>query len=175
MDAELRRGKAPLEDEWLRAYTRSIADATGLPADFELVLLDHAQPQFVLLPGRLYVHSGGLLRTRTEEELRGLLAHQAAHAQLGHGVDLGTPGSPTLIWLGACARSGMVIPKSVELRSQHREDEADQAAAKIAAAIQPDPEGYAAMMSRLATAASTQRPFRKPALRRAGEPQSKQQ
>ncbi|MBL8233596.1 MAG: hypothetical protein JNL98_34185 [Bryobacterales bacterium] len=175
IDADIRQGKGPIEDEWLRAYMRSLAAAAGLPADFELVLLDHPQTQYLLLPGKLYVHSGGVLRAKSEEELRGELAHQFAHARLGHDMDLAAPGNPHLVWIGACARSGILIPKSVELRYQQREEDAVQTAPKIAAAIEPDPDGYAAMMARLAATAGSQRPFRKPTLRRAGAPQSKQQ
>ncbi|MBF2036103.1 MAG: M48 family metalloprotease [Leptolyngbyaceae cyanobacterium T60_A2020_046] len=57
------------------------------------VVDDDALNAFALPGGKIFVNSGAILKTRSEAELAGLVAHEISHAVLSHGFQMVTNGN----------------------------------------------------------------------------------
>ncbi|NET57947.1 MAG: M48 family metalloprotease [Symploca sp. SIO2E6] len=83
-----------LEDEEVLAYLQEVGNKLALVAgrdEFEYefyVVMDDRLNAFALPGGKIFVNAGAILKTNSEAELAGLLAHELAHAVLSHGFQL---------------------------------------------------------------------------------------
>ena len=88
-----------LEDEEVLEYVREIGNKLAIVAgrdDFEYefhVVMDDQLNAFALPGGKVFINAGAILKTKSEAELAGLLAHELAHAVLSHGFQLVTEGN----------------------------------------------------------------------------------
>jgi len=88
-----------MEDPVVVAYVREIGEDlaryTGRDEfDYEFyVIEDDRLNAFALPGGKIFVNAGAILKTDSEAELAGLLAHELAHAVLSHGFELITEGN----------------------------------------------------------------------------------
>ncbi len=88
-----------LEDEEVLAYVREVGTKLAIVAgrdDFEYefyVVMDDKLNAFALPGGKVFINAGAILKTRSEAELAGLLAHELSHAVLSHGFQLVTEGN----------------------------------------------------------------------------------
>lgn len=88
-----------LEDEEVLAYVRGIGNKLAAVAgrdEFEYefyVIMDDQINAFALPGGKVFVNAGSIIKTKSEAELAGLLAHELAHAVLSHGFQLVTEGN----------------------------------------------------------------------------------
>lgn len=94
---QLQRELTLVEDEEVLAYVKEIGDKliqnTGRNFDYEFhIILDDELNAFALPGGKIFIHAGAILKTNSEAELAGLLAHELAHAALSHGFQLATSG-----------------------------------------------------------------------------------
>lgn len=169
--AEITRGKAVIEDDWISQLAAKLISAAKISTPLTVQVLDHPQPSWYALPDRVYVHTGTILRARSEEQFREQLAHQLAHAHLRHGWEASSSpqgGRIPLIFPNLCLDHGasVLIPHAMQERVRQAEAEARQVASGWLADQPSDPEGYAQMKARLAERAQTHKPFRKPTLYR---------
>ena len=134
-----------MEDEEVLNYVREVGNKLALVAgrkDFEYefhVVMDDRLNAFALPGGKVFVNAGTILKTRSEAELAGLLAHELAHAVLSHGFVLVTQGNlianiTQYIPLGGTAANLIVLDYSRDMERQ-----ADALGTRILAA-----SGYAA-------------------------------
>ncbi|HEY9829332.1 MAG TPA: M48 family metalloprotease [Stenomitos sp.] len=134
-----------MEDEDVLNYVREVGNKLALVAgrkDFEYefyVVMDDRLNAFALPGGKVFVNAGTILKTRSEAELAGLLAHELAHAALSHGFQLVTQGNlianiTQYIPLGGTAANLIVLDYSRDMERQ-----ADALGTRILAA-----SGYAA-------------------------------
>jgi predicted Zn-dependent protease len=134
-----------MEDEEVLNYVREVGNKLALVAgrkDFEYefyVVMDDRLNAFALPGGKVFVNAGTILKTRSEAELAGLLAHELAHAVLSHGFQLVTQGNlianiTQYIPLGGTAANLIVLDYSRDMERQ-----ADALGTRILAA-----SGYAA-------------------------------
>lgn len=88
-------------DETVLAYVKEIGDQLTpfLGQDrfnYEYyVILDDELNAFALPGGKLFIHAGAILESRSEAELAGIISHEIAHAALSHGFQLVTQGNLT--------------------------------------------------------------------------------
>lgn len=93
-------GQLPLlEDEAVQAYVTEIGmdliQYTGRDRfDYEFhVVMDENLNAFALPGGKIFINAGAILKTKSEAELAGLIAHEISHAVLSHGFQLVTEGN----------------------------------------------------------------------------------
>ncbi|MEQ8957556.1 MAG: M48 family metalloprotease, partial [Coleofasciculus sp. C2-GNP5-27] len=98
--AERAQKQLPMvEDEQVLDYVREIGNKLAIVAgrdEFEYqfyVVMDDQLNAFALPGGKIFVNAGAILKTESEAELAGLLAHELAHAVLSHGFQLVTEGN----------------------------------------------------------------------------------
>jgi len=90
-----------VEDEEVVNYVRDVGNRLAIVAgrnDFKYefyVVQDDRLNAFALPGGKIFVNAGAILRTNSEAELAGLLAHEISHAVLSHGFQLATEGNLT--------------------------------------------------------------------------------
>ena len=90
-----------LEDPEIVAYVNSIGQKVAAFSgrdEFEYefyIIMDDDLNAFALPGGKVFVNTGAILKTDSEAELAGLLAHEVAHAALSHGFQLVTQGNLT--------------------------------------------------------------------------------
>jgi hypothetical protein len=88
-----------MEDEQVLNYVQEIGNKLTAVAgrnDFQYefyVVMDDRLNAFALPGGKVFVHAGAILKTKSEAELAGLLAHELSHAVLSHGFQLVTEGN----------------------------------------------------------------------------------
>lgn len=88
-----------LEDEEVLSYVREVGNKLANVAgrdEFQYefyVILDDKLNAFALPGGKVFVNAGAILKTNSEAELAGLLAHELSHAVLSHGFQLVTQGN----------------------------------------------------------------------------------
>ncbi|MGD1940741.1 MAG: M48 family metalloprotease [Leptolyngbyaceae cyanobacterium] len=70
----------------------SLAGRDEFDYDF-YVIEDPALNAFALPGGKIFINSGAILKTDSEAELAGLVAHELAHAVLSHGFQMATNGN----------------------------------------------------------------------------------
>jgi predicted Zn-dependent protease len=88
-----------VEDEQVLEYVQEIGNKLATVAgrsDFEYefhVVADDRLNAFALPGGKIFVNAGAIMKTKSEAELAGLLAHELSHAVLSHGFQLATQGN----------------------------------------------------------------------------------
>ncbi|ASC71272.1 peptidase M48 [Halomicronema hongdechloris C2206] len=100
--AEQAKQQLPLmEDPQVLQYVdrigQTLARRTGRD-DFDYdfyVVLDDSLNAFALPGGKIFINAGAILKTNSEAELAGLLAHEISHAVLSHGFQMVTRGNLT--------------------------------------------------------------------------------
>ena len=62
--------------------------------DYEFYVIEDPELNAFALPGgKIFINSGAILKTESEAELAGLVAHELAHAVLSHGFQMATNGN----------------------------------------------------------------------------------
>ena len=87
----------PKITEYVNEIGQKVAAASGRD-DFEYefhIIMDDSLNAFALPGGKVFVHAGAIMKTDTEAELAGLLAHEVSHSALSHGFQLVTQGNFT--------------------------------------------------------------------------------
>ncbi|HEY9607906.1 M48 family metalloprotease [Allocoleopsis sp.] len=118
-----------MEDEAVLNYVREVGNKVAQVAgrnDFEYefyVIMDDRLNAFALPGGKVFVNAGAILKTRSEAELAGLLAHELSHAVLSHGFQLATQGNlianvTQYIPLGGTAADLIVLNYSRDMERQ---------------------------------------------------------
>jgi hypothetical protein len=118
-----------MEDEEVLTYVRDVGNKLALVAgrnDFEYefyVVMDDRLNAFAIPGGKVFVNAGAILKTRSEAELAGLLAHELAHAVLSHGFQLATQGNlianvTQYLPLGGTAANLIVLNYSRDMERQ---------------------------------------------------------
>jgi predicted Zn-dependent protease len=88
-----------VEDEEVVAYVNELGQKLAKVAgrdDFKYkfyVVLDEDLNAFALPGGKIFINAGALVKTNSEAELAGLLAHELSHVVLSHGFQLVTQGN----------------------------------------------------------------------------------
>ncbi|HEY9607441.1 MAG TPA: M48 family metalloprotease, partial [Allocoleopsis sp.] len=96
---QAKRELPQLEDEEVLNYVRDLGNKLTAVAgrnDFQYefyVVMDDRLNAFALPGGKVFVNAGAILKTKSEAELAGLLAHELSHAVLSHGFQLMTEGN----------------------------------------------------------------------------------
>jgi beta-barrel assembly-enhancing protease len=135
-----------LENEEVNQYVTEMGEklvkVTGRN-DFQYefnIIMDDQLNAFALPGGKIFVNAGAILKTQSEAELAGLLAHELAHAVLSHGFQLVTQGNLTANVVGNIPYIGGLATNLIVLNySRTMEEEADLFGTRILAA-----SGYAA-------------------------------
>ena len=132
-EASVRQAKRQLplvEDERILQYVdeigQKVAAASGRNEfDYDFyVIMDDSLNAFALPGGKIFVHAGAIMKTDSEAELAGLLAHEVAHAALSHGFQLVTQGNFTanivrhIPYVGNAASGLIVLNYSREMERQ---------------------------------------------------------
>ena len=87
----------PKVTQYVNEIGQKIAAASGRD-DFQYefhLIMDDSLNAFALPGGKVFVHAGAIMKTNTEAELAGLLAHEVSHSALSHGFQLVTQGNFT--------------------------------------------------------------------------------
>ena len=157
-------------EQLLRDYTRPVLRAAGLAQQNVRVVIvnDRSFNAFVIDATRIFVNAGGLMESKTPNQIIGVLAHETGHISGGHLSKLRTELAnaqtaailTALLGMGAmvgAARSGgnvggnpglvaIMGPQSIIQRSllsyqRQQEEQADRAAVKFLAATQQSAKG----------------------------------
>ncbi|NEO23007.1 MULTISPECIES: M48 family metallopeptidase [unclassified Moorena] len=134
-----------LEDEEVLEYVREMGNeltkVTGRDEfNYEFyVVMDDQLNAFALPGGKIFINAGAILKTKSEAELAGLLAHELSHAVLSHGFQLVTQGNLTANITQFIPYGGTAANLIVLNYSRNMERQADDLGTKILAA-----SGYAA-------------------------------
>lgn len=148
--------KLPLvEDEELNNYVNEIGN-TLIPYagrdDFEYefhIIMDENLNAFALPGGKIFINGGAILKTNSEAELAGLIAHELAHAVLSHGFQLVTEGN-LLANVGQFVPLGRTAANLVVLNySRGMEREADQMGTRLMASSDYAADGVYNLMANL--------------------------
>ena len=119
-----------LKDEAITNYVdrigAKVADASGREEfDYEFhIIMDDTLNAFALPGGKVFVNAGAIMKTDSEAELAGLLAHEVAHSALSHGFQLATKGNLTaniigyVPYVGGTASSLIVLNYSRGMEKQ---------------------------------------------------------
>ncbi len=98
---QAKRALPLVEDQEVLDYVKEIGNKLATVAgrkDFEYefyVVMDDELNAFALPGGKVFVNAGAILRSNSEAELAGLMAHELSHAVLSHGFQLATQGNLT--------------------------------------------------------------------------------
>ena len=119
-----------LEDPEITEYVNRIGQKVSAASgreDFEYefyVIMDDDLNAFALPGGKVFVNAGAIMKTDSEAELAGLLAHEVSHAALSHGFQLVTQGNLTanvvrhIPYVGNAATSLIVMNYSRGMEKQ---------------------------------------------------------
>ena len=123
--------KLPIvEDETVNAYVQRVGQklvqVSGREMNYEFhVVNDDRLNAFALPGGKIFVHSGAILKTRSEAELAGLLSHEISHAVLSHGFQMYTKANATGSFTQLIPFSGLFSKVAVTKYSRDLERQAD--------------------------------------------------
>ncbi|MEM8544952.1 MAG: M48 family metallopeptidase [Cyanobacteria bacterium P01_H01_bin.119] len=83
--------------DYVRGIGEKLAQLTGRDEfDYQFyVIADETLNAFALPGGKIFINAGAILKTNSEAELSGLIAHEVSHAVLSHGFQLATSGNLT--------------------------------------------------------------------------------
>lgn len=89
--------KDPEVLNYVKSVGQKVAAVSGRDEfDYQFyVVMDDQINAFALPGGKVFVNAGAIMKTESEAELAGLLAHEIAHAVLSHGFQLVSRGSLT--------------------------------------------------------------------------------
>lgn len=119
-----------LQNEEVNAYVNQIGQKIALVSgreefDYEFILvMDDALNAFALPGGKIFINAGAIMKTNSEAELAGLLAHEVSHSALSHGFQLVTKGNLTanivsyIPYVGNTASNLIVLNYSREMEKQ---------------------------------------------------------
>jgi len=116
----------PEINEYVNEIGQKVAAASGRE-DFEyefFVIMDDSLNAFALPGGKVFINAGAIMKTDSEAELAGLLAHEVSHAALSHGFQLVTQGNLTanvvryIPYVGNAATSLIVMNYSRDMERQ---------------------------------------------------------
>ena len=119
-----------LQDEEVNQYVNEIGQKVAIASgreefDYEFhVIMDDALNAFALPGGKIFVNAGAIMKTDSEAELAGLLAHEVSHSALSHGFQLMTKGNLTanvisyIPYVGSTASNLIVLNYSREMEKQ---------------------------------------------------------
>ena len=98
---QARQALPMLDESEVNDYVRGIGEKLAQVAgrdefDYQFyVVMDDSLNAFALPGGKIFINAGAIVKTNSEAELAGLLAHELAHAVLSHGFQLATSGNLT--------------------------------------------------------------------------------
>ena len=127
---QIRKQVPLLQDEEVNQYVNEIGQKVAIASgreefDYEFhVIMDDALNAFALPGGKIFVNAGAIMKTDSEAELAGLLAHEVSHSALSHGFQLMTKGNLTanivsyIPYVGNTASSLIVLNYSREMEKQ---------------------------------------------------------
>jgi Zn-dependent protease with chaperone function len=112
--------------EYINEIGQKIEAASGREEfDYEFhIIMDDALNAFALPGGKIFVNAGAIMKTDSEAELAGLLAHEVAHSALSHGFQLATKGNLTanivsyIPYVGNTASNLLVLNYSRDMEKQ---------------------------------------------------------
>ncbi|MEO1671237.1 MAG: M48 family metallopeptidase [Cyanobacteria bacterium J06631_2] len=119
-----------LKDEAVTEYVNRIGNKITAASGREefnyefYVIMDDNLNAFALPGGKIFINAGAIMKTDSEAELAGLLAHEVAHSDLSHGFQIATKGSLTsniisyIPYVGSTASSLIVLNYSREMERQ---------------------------------------------------------
>lgn len=119
-----------LQDEVVTEYVNHIGQkitaASGREEfDYEFyIIMDDTLNAFALPGGKVFINAGAIMKTDSEAEIAGLLAHEVAHSDLSHGFQLVTRGNLTsnivsyIPYVGNAASSLIVLNYSRGMEKQ---------------------------------------------------------
>ena len=119
-----------LQEEEVTEYVNEIGQKVAIASgreefDYEFhVIMDDALNAFALPGGKIFVNAGAIMKTDSEAELAGLLAHEVSHSALSHGFQLTTKGNLTanivsyIPYIGNTASSLLVLNYSRGMERQ---------------------------------------------------------
>ena len=119
-----------LQNEEVTKYVNEIGQKVAIASgreefDYEFfVVMDDALNAFALPGGKIFVNAGAIMKTDSEAELAGLLAHEVSHSALSHGFQLATKGNLTanivsyIPYVGNTASSLIVLNYSRGMEKQ---------------------------------------------------------
>ena len=116
----------PKITQYVNQVGQRVAAASGRDEfDYEFyVIMDDSLNAFALPGGKIFVNAGAIMKTDSEAQLAGLLAHEVAHAALSHGFQLATQGNLTanivqyIPYVGNAATSLIVMNYSRGMEKQ---------------------------------------------------------
>ena len=132
-EASVKQAKRQLpltEDPEILKYVNDIAQKVAAASgreDFKYefhVIMDDSLNAFALPGGKVFVNAGAIMKTDSEAELAGLLAHEVSHSALSHGFQLVTQGNLTanvvrhIPYVGNAATSLIVMNYSRGMEKQ---------------------------------------------------------
>ncbi|MGB3309909.1 MAG: M48 family metalloprotease [Nodosilinea sp.] len=98
---QVKRQLPIVDDPEIRAYVndmgQGLAELAGrdeFDYSFE-VIMDDSLNAFALPGGKIFINAGAIVKSHSEAELAGLLAHEISHAVLSHGFQMVTQGNLT--------------------------------------------------------------------------------
>ena len=119
-----------LKDERVNEYINEIGQKVAIVSGREefgyefYIIMDDTLNAFALPGGKIFVNAGAIMKTNSEAELAGLLAHEVAHSALSHGFQLVTRGNLTaniisyIPYVGSTASSLIVLNYSRDMEKQ---------------------------------------------------------
>lgn len=139
--ARLEMVEDALVTDYVNELGQKLAQAGGR-TDFQyafFVVMDEDLNAFALPGGKVFINAGAIVKTNSEAELAGLIAHELAHAILSHGFQLVTRGNLTANLTQFFPFGGLVGDLVVLDYSRDMERQADILGTRLLAAT-----GYAA-------------------------------
>jgi tetratricopeptide (TPR) repeat protein len=85
----------PEVDTYLNTIGQTLANLAGRDEfEYAFYVIDDPELNAFALPGgKIFINSGAILKSQSEAELAGLLAHELSHAVLSHGFQMATNGN----------------------------------------------------------------------------------
>jgi len=118
--------KDEVVNDYINQIGEKIASASGREEfDYQFyIVMDNALNAFALPGGKIFINAGAIMKTDSEAELAGLIAHEVSHSALSHGFQLVTKGNLTsnivsyIPYVGNTASSLIVLNYSRDMEKQ---------------------------------------------------------
>jgi predicted Zn-dependent protease len=154
----------PIVSEYVNRLGQNLVRNSDAKVPFTIKVLDSSDVNAFALPGGfMFVNSGLVLKTESEAELAGVLAHEIAHVAARHGTKQATRGqianiaSIPLIFMGGWAgyairqASGLMIPMGFLKFSRGMEKQADHLGLEYMFKAGYDPTAFVDFFERVQT------------------------